>query len=578
MSKNPSSKDSEPSDAPEDLEELRAVLAGLEAEMDTLEASITHRSDRPEEVGWTDEESVGESVTKATSEVEGVLDDLEDPTNATRGAKHHAIPRGAPEPVFEELGEEDPSVPVPMVGMVTDLNPKPGSARSLVRVKGSGKAGEGSVESDPTNRAREPKPPRGSARKSKREERKRARLEKKAQNEAKKQVQEARVEGRDVDSTEEGSVMEHSDEAALTMDDLDMENPLPEAAYAPLKEHSDLVMDRRRRRLAAEVRAEMKEKELHETWDQDDDAALEESLTRKRFNLPVYLVQALLVMLAGFLVVMGVRTAIKSTQDAKDGEELMDKGSAPGLEAVGLVEAEKALSDYLSAPNWKAKLKFVRQPEIAKERMQRYYAANPGESALTLKQVKGRQYNALDGGDGFMFTCEMEDGTILKVPVVRLEAEAPYFVVDWEALVDYADIGWAEFLEAQRPGSRGIFRLYGCEDDYYAYKFDDPKRDLVLQLYDVERSMAAFGYVEIGTPDWLELRRVLALWKKKNGNLGAAKPKLVTDPAHWLPQAKDWAPMTLEVEFPSEKTVGYMAQLRVVRFVSPNWIVAETAS
>ncbi|MFT4637912.1 MAG: hypothetical protein ACI8T1_001227 [Verrucomicrobiales bacterium] len=565
MSHSLSSKDADSSDegVPQDLEELRAVLAGLEAEMETLEASIDHSKNEP----------VTENLGKDATVADEWLSDLEDPTNVTRGAVHRAAPRGALEPLFMGIGEEEDSgVPLPVVGVVTDLNPKPGSARNLIK-------GAKRTEFKADKPKRGPKPPRESKRKSKREERKRTRSEKKVETGVKKQISAERRFGTDQDPIEGESQEESDDRRELSIDDLDMENPLPEAVYAPLKEHSDLVMDRRRRRQAAEVRAEMKEKEQHENWDQDDDAAIEEMLVQRRFNLPIYLVQALLVMLAGFLVVMGVRIAIKSTQDAKDGELLAEKRKAPGLEAVGVVEAKRSLVDFLSASNWQAKLEYVRRPEFAGPRMERYYAANPGEDqALAIKKVAGSEYNVLDGGDGFVFTCEMEDGSELKVPIVRMKAEAPYFVVDWETLVNYEDVGWAEFLQARRPGSRGIFRLYGCKDNYYNYLFDDEEKDLSLQLYDVDRTKVAYGYIKVGTPDWLEVRRVLTLWQKKNGNLPINSQKLMKDPSHWLPQVKDWAPMTLEVEFPDVVGKSYEPQLRVVRFVSPIWIIDERSA
>ncbi len=579
MSKQTSSDESShPPESPSsEIGKRRSAAAGLEEE-----ASI--------------KETANPEVEGSPANEEDLFSELSDPTNSTRLTTFKPAPRNAPDPLSVDLGETyTHELPEAEEQMLVDLNPKPGT----VVVEKQAPSGE-------------PKAPRkrkeGPAKPTKRQERKRVRQERRVQKkkeEEEKKAREAELEKRalagsagsgtstGLDSTEGPAADEFEDK--LSFDDLDMENPLPEAAYAPERDHAHLIMDRKQRRLEAVARAEQKEKEQHEIWEQDEEADPEKAQTRKQFNLPVYLIQAVFVVLGGFLLVLGVRIALKSTQDAEVGETLALEDT-PGLKALGWLEAEEVLRKFLAAPGWEAKLAYVRNPEVARPRMARFYTKHPGEDQAIPSVTIKHEINHLrfENGSGFSFTCETDHGVRFRVPVVRFENEAPFFVVDWESFVAYSELEWIPFLEAKEPGSRGIFRLWVRRDDFYGFSFEQYDLEGIdleqidhdtfeferhrqyysLQLADPNREMSAYGYVKKGTPDWREIDTSLIIRENRSG-IVRRKPGgalLMRDSTNWI-RRYAWAPMVLEVEFPQEVTASYVPQLRITRFLSPNWVV-----
>ena len=81
--------------------------------------------------------------------------------------------------------------------------------------------------------------------------------------------------------------------------------------------------------------------------------------------------------------------------------------------------------------------------------------------------------------------------------------------------MDYADVDWAAFIKARKPGSSGIFRVYGVEDTFYEYAFQDKKKYLELRLYDKARETMAYGYIVRNSVDGRELQGTLKLWEQR---------------------------------------------------------------
>jgi len=579
----------DPEESPESIEDLRSVLAGLEDEMETLKSSLT-------------------DFEESDEDVDPSLEDLEDTANQTRSASRHLVPREAPERLYDELGEEECDA-IPGARVVLDLNPKPNPDK--VRSRREPKV-------DLAKPAREKVP-----RISKREQKRLAR-EEKARVRAKER-EAAAAERREIIEAIVPEGQEFGEELAdepvqRSMDELDLENPLPDASFAPNREHSDLVMDRRQRRLEASAIAAKREREQDEVWDQGE-LLNEDGLGAKErpFNLPIYLVQAALVSIAALLIVMGVRAAYNSMRGAKDGEEERARSEVPNLRALGLIEAREVVQSFFKAGSWEEKLEFVRQPEKARPRMERYYRDHPGEdAAIAGVDVIDQKYNSLVGGEGFLIRCQFPDDEVKLVPTVRVRSEAPFFVVDWEVFVDYADVDWAAFLGAKKPGSRGIYRIYAAEDDYWGPPFEDMEKYLPVKIYSKSREESAYGYVQRGTHDWRELRGALNVshsrlqGKAAGSGISGIFQKMAAEsedpratlramkeirdlpepeidetdlfgaknfikPRLWQRPKDAWAPMTVELKFPTNSGGnGFLPRLEIVRFLSPNWIVGES--
>lgn len=559
---------------------MLAAIEELEAEVKELESAI-------------------EDDTPLDEEDEDLLADLSDSADSLRSAPRETSPREAPEPVLIELGDRVHDLPEPEEKIVVDLNPKP-EADLLERPEKREKKKPARPK-----KAGASKPSKNQLRKQARQERRRQKKQEQEEREAARRQKGERVNPDDADS--EGADSDDAKGSVLGMDDLDMENPLPEAAYTPGRDHADLVMDRKKRRLEAEARADKKEKERQATWERDDEASIQEQ-DRKHFDLPLHVFQAVLVMLVGFLLVIGVRAAIKSMRDSEEGQELVAEES-PGKKALGWLDAEKALHDYLTAPGWEAKLAYVRNPEQARPRMQRFYEKHPGEDGAMPGVEVGGQVNhlILDGGAGFTFLCRSPIGQAFRVPVVRIDHEAPFWVVDWESLVAYSDVEWAPFLEAREPGSRGIFRLWVHRENYYTLQFPEftPRESLTpflqeewdkeiekplpdlesfrvnhsLFLTDPNREINAYGFVPKQLEDWPILNTVLMIKEERLGmsvSKSSAYNQIRRSTSNWVRSAPAWSPMVLELAFPEEVSNSFVPELEVLRFISSNWVVSQS--
>ena len=531
----------------EELEELKQMMEGLEADMEHLEGALQKIDSDSIELKEEDQEDEQDPKDEIA---------LEDKDNATRTIATAPLPRSAPSGLRRELDQEkkvEDSAKRLKISVERDHSLPPRSETVF------GYQPSVDAEASTKPKKKSTKPPKPSKRLRKQE--KRLDRAKKLTAKADKDAEQA------IESPQRPVGAEDELDSGLRFDDLDMENPLPEAAYAPGKDHTGLVLDRRQRRVEAAIRSEMQGPDEAD-WEQEELTDAENLSPDRKFNLPVYLAKAVLVTLAGSLVVLGIQIALKGFRDADLGEEMKARETTPGLTAIGLEEAKTVMRSFLRAPNWQTKLKFVRNPDMAKARMEGFYRSH-SDGALGFKELVDQQYNALDDGEGHLFTCELTDGRTIDIPVVRFPEEAPFYVVDWEAFVDYSDQNWSEFIAQRKPGSRGIFRVYAAEDDFYAWQFADPERFLGMQVYDTDKTEIAYAYVAIGTVDSREIRANLLLWKNRHE---ASRPSYVKDLPPWIPKPPDWAPMVIELQFP-ETVQGAVPQLEVVRFISSNWVL-----
>ncbi len=535
MAKEIDQKGAKPSREDEypEIDELKRALEGLEADVDTLQENIDTLSKEERRLKTNKVSDRREPPlkvrTRSTKQKEREQAfTLEDPENTTRQEPRQSLPRPVPSPLFREIG-------------------------------GTATAPEVEIDAE----AKPTRPPSN--------ENKRPKISAKERRAKKKEKRQALAAARAKKLAEKQEATEQEKEASDTsgMDDLELENPLPDAAYSPERDHTHLVLDRRQRRVEAALRAEMMKPE-ESAWESEEVLPEELLSPDRRFSLPIYLVKAALVTIAGFLVVSGIRTAILGTQSADDGQEPLPDAYTPGLSAVGIVEAEETLTAFLKAKTLDEMVQFVRRPDTARTRMEAFYATNPLQSYPNTGIIE-RAYNSLEGGEGILFTCETSRGEKIKVPLVRIPDEAPYYVVDWEVYVNYADVDWAEFLSARKPGSVGVFRLYATEEDYFGWQFSDPEAYLCMLLYGIERENSAFAYVDLATQDSREIQAVMRLHERREAKRRG--PRLETKA--WMPKDYTWSPMVLELRFPDEVPHSAVPQLEVVRYISPNWVVAK---
>ena len=172
-------------------------------------------------------------------------------------------------------------------------------------------------------------------------------------------------------------------------------------------------------------------------------------------------------------------------------------------------QAEETVRACLTSENWRERLRYVRGPKAAANRMRDYYLRFPNEDrALTDIEILSHSTNAIENLQLHQFQIRVSDrDTPLVVPVVQQsakEGDGVTFAVDWEAMMRYSPVPWRRFLDdrdASRPAVR--FRLLMRLDDFFGFGYE-PETHACLRIRDVENSGFAFAYLPLdgGGRDW----------------------------------------------------------------------------
>lgn len=358
---------------------------------------------------------------------------------------------------------------------------------------------------------------------------------------------------------------------SLDSHELRLEDPFATGHVDINKSELDLLLDRRLRRQAAEQREERKEREKAE-WDYDETPA--ETGPDRKFSLPIYLIKAALVTIAGLLLVFGSKMAYDGIRGRLNPEPVDDSQAIENQKAVERFKvtselALKVAERFLAAKTWQERLKIVRNPDVVGPKMERYYRADPSAAGpYRVRKVSGFKHSPLAGGDAFVYSCELRDGSEITVPVVRFPEESDECLVDWESFVGYSDEGWKEFLALRLPGSTGVFRLEGSSDDFYFGPFEDSERHECLLIRDQKELLTAYGYVPRNSKMAGTLREMIAVRRMKEG-----KELPPEDVKPWLPQPRVWPPMVLKLRFTNPPSKSDIPQLEIMELISPNWII-----
>ncbi len=157
--------------------------------------------------------------------------------------------------------------------------------------------------------------------------------------------------------------------------------------------------------------------------------------------------------------------------------------------------AEPTVRKFLAAKTIEEILPTVRNPELAKARMEKFY---PGGRIQPEEIVK---YNLLDllqvPAGGEFLNIGVRNADFIDKLITTI-ATPQGFKVDWESWVGWSETSASEFLSKQ-PEKGSSFRVTLSAVSYYNYNFKDDRewKSFRIRFGDSEKSV--FGYVKKGS-------------------------------------------------------------------------------
>ena len=234
----------------------------------------------------------------------------------------------------------------------------------------------------------------------------------------------------------------------------------------------------------------------------------------------------------------------KTTEAAKDKDkpapltQTLDADSILGKMAL-------TVQGYYSAKSPKDKLAFVLDPKETEPLMREYYfreALLPG----TVVQMSAPEAFALQGISFWRTQIALNDG---RTGILALRIIEGIPKVDWASEVRYSTQDWQDWLEKGTKGEVGDFRVYAEVDDYYPAPFENREKYLCLKLRTIDSPETVFAYLDL--KDEAQAEFAAAFLQNK------------------------MMECVLSLKIVGEHKGG--ALVRVVKVVSPSWIIPHTA-
>ena len=175
---------------------------------------------------------------------------------------------------------------------------------------------------------------------------------------------------------------------------------------------------------------------------------------------------------------------------------------------------------FLRASGWEEKLAFVRNPERARPRMERWYAL-PEEERLVIRvpetvTFKHTVQTEFHGVPFIVLQARSEDPTFPIVVAVDMGGDEPK--IDWESHVVYQPMSWEEF-KRERPTRPVPFRVRATASNELIAPYTDPAKWISLKLTAPDAVVGLNAFTDRSSPLALELAHLLQFGGKKNLNL-----------------------------------------------------------
>lgn len=170
------------------------------------------------------------------------------------------------------------------------------------------------------------------------------------------------------------------------------------------------------------------------------------------------------------------------------------------IESADVEEAKWVIRNYISAPNWRERLPFVRLPERVAPMMEQFYATNPD---TPIKQTSMEMTWAGYVRGHFLIVVTLAD-TNYREHYFTLERINDEYKIDWEVLVEYNPMSWKDFRE-QRPTEPVEFRVSLTADQYYNFQFGNASEFQCFKLASRDEFVGLYGYARRDAPWFKEI-------------------------------------------------------------------------
>lgn len=234
----------------------------------------------------------------------------------------------------------------------------------------------------------------------------------------------------------------------------------------------------------------------------------------------------------------------------------------PGREPVQRLpqvgEAKMVLERFLKARTVVEKEELVIAKPGIEARMKEYYEDRKRLDPEVKEQIA--DFVLEYGGSRFLdvaYKSPWSPSGALRVAFKR--NDKGLVLLDWESLVGYGSIDWAEF-KAQRPANPVMLRAYATLDDYYNYEFADGNKFLSVRLRSADGQHLVNGFCERGKSVAASVQAHLTPAAGASArDLGAG--------------GRFWAPMIVRLRFPANAASDHCVEL--LGMVHDQWLAPE---
>lgn len=241
-----------------------------------------------------------------------------------------------------------------------------------------------------------------------------------------------------------------------------------------------------------------------------DPDQVEKQWGNRKKNIPVGWLSLLFLLVAtgiGYIVHLLAENHQSEEQHVVKQQSLLTENEMEISTAQTLVKTiDQNVRSYLAAKTIEEKLRYVRQPEQMRARMEAYYATHP-LTPLNCRVVTDYQPLTLENRLFWRVVAavnEKQGEAVLLEQISETE-----ILVDWESHVHYQPMPWETYVQT-KPTSTMAFRVVPESSARYLGEFRDETRWACYRLMEKDSEKLLFGYVARNSPTHAAIHNRLA--------------------------------------------------------------------
>lgn len=206
------------------------------------------------------------------------------------------------------------------------------------------------------------------------------------------------------------------------------------------------------------------------------------------------------------VVTISFLLARPSTPLVTDVAPVVTEGAVEDTEVADL--AIKAAQDFFKAPNWQERVKLVRDPDVARPAMERYYQTHPDGPIEDASMVMGMNSKNIT-------SLSFEIPSQNRFHFLNISHEGGKYLVDWETSSFYQEENLNQLRATRSTTPTRIAVTLTKGDTYYNYAFREESKWTCFQLGYPGLPMTFFGYAPKDSQLLIDLEAMLGIVKKQ---------------------------------------------------------------